>query len=204
MKKAKLPPYMLEIMEQLRDNIEGQPGKKAFYKWTWDVLDIIYMELSRKYNLQWKEWRDGNDGIRTFTLNKRAFGKTSLKFALRMEKKSEDKVGLCLICGLTQGNGIPDYHQPITDSYISRNTRNFDEMLEATFQHRGRALGLKTEPITGGWNRLPDDYRNEGKTAESCCSTIEEIFEQLQPGPRQVLKKKKEYDESEAIADDTI
>ncbi len=63
MKDSDIPSDVLEIMKQLRDNIQGRPGTQGFYPW--DVLDAIYQKLSQEYDLPWTEC---NKYYMTFTL----------------------------------------------------------------------------------------------------------------------------------------
>lgn len=185
MEEPNISPDVLEIMKQLRDNIQGhpdtrnRPGLQGFSRWEKeDVLDAVYRELSLKYDLPWTECTNDYE---TFTLNKMAFDHVSLEFALRIRKESGDRVQLYLICGITREDGKPDY--ATAGDYIAENEENgrqFKKLLENTFLEDGRTLGVKTGKTT--WNRLPKDTRYENLDAEHCCREIETIFKELQSG----------------------
>ncbi len=187
-----VPADVLLIVKQLYDNIRGRPdiqnrpGDKGFSRWKReeDVLDAIYQRLSREYDLPWTECTADYE---TFTLNKKEFEKAALEFALRIKKERADQVLLYLICGLTRESGKPDY--AIAGDYISENAEKFNELLAATFKESGQTLGLKTSPIKSAWNRLPEKACYEKLDAEQCCHMVENIFEELLPGPAQALKR---------------
>lgn len=184
MREPDIPSDVLEIMKQLRDNIQARPGVQGFSRW--DVLDSIYRKLSQKYGLAWTECTAGYE---TFTLNKNEYGQESLEFALRVQKESGDLTRLYLICGLTRENGKPDYAS--AGEYISENAEKFNELLEATFKEGGKTLELKTRPLKNVWNRLPEKACYEKLDAEQCCREIENILKELRPGigPARILER---------------
>jgi len=181
--ETQYPADVLEIMKQLRDNIQGQSDTRnrsdlqGFSCWRReDVLDAVYRELL-KYDLPWTECTNDYE---TFTLNKMAFDHVSLEFALRIRKESGDRVQLYLICGITREDGKPDY--ATAGDYITENEENagqFKRLLADTFLEDGRTLGVKTGKTT--WNRLPKDTRYENLDVEQCCREIAAIFETLRP-----------------------
>lgn len=96
MKEPGIPSDVLEIMKQLRDNIQGEPNTqvrpgvqlKCFSQWEkTDVLDALYQKLST-YDLPWTEC---TPTYMTFTLNKKEFETASLEFALRIKKERVKK-----------------------------------------------------------------------------------------------------------------
>lgn len=186
-KEPDIPSDVLEIMRQLHDNIEGQPGNPAhparpgFSRWKGDdVLDAVYRELSKGYELPWTEC---TNEYMTFTLHKEKFEKTSLEFALRIKKEGNTQVRLCLICGLTGEDGTPDYAS--AGDYISEHSDHFEALLKHTF----REGDFKVKTGKTAWNRLPGETccENAGK----CFDEIEQVFKKLQPEPEQMLKGKR-------------
>lgn len=187
MKEPGIPSGVLEIMKQLRDNIQGEPNTqvrpgvqlKCFSQWEkTDVLDVLYQKLST-YDLPWTEC---TPSYMTFTLNKKEFETASLEFALRIKREHvkkerednaecEDRVRLYLICGLTQEDGKPDYAS--ASSYISKNYENFETLLADTFKES--SLKVKSGKTT--WNRLPEEVCCEN--AQQCYDWIEENFKEL-------------------------
>ena len=187
MKEPDIPPDVLEIMKQLCDNIRGEPNTqvrpgvplKCFSHWEkTDVLDALYQKLSI-YDLLWTEC---TPTYMTFTLNKMEFGTASLEFALRIKKERakkeregsaeyENQVRLYLICGLTQGDGKPDYAS--ASGYISKNYENFETLLADTFKESG----LKVKPGKTTWDRLPEEVCCEN--AGECYEWIKENFKEL-------------------------
>lgn len=192
MKEPDIPPDVLEIMKQLHDNIKGRPDirnrpdDQGFSRWKReeDVLDAVYRSLSRQYDLLWTECTGDYE---TFTLNKKEFGRASLEFALRVKKERQDRVRLYLICGVTREDGKPDY--ATAGDYISENAGEFNELLAATFQEKGRTLELKTCTVKSVWNRLPEKGCYEELDAEQCCREIGNIFKELLPGLGRSFKK---------------
>lgn len=192
MKEPDIPSDVREIMIQLRDNIKGQPGiqslrgSQGFSRWEEDVLDAIYHELSKDYELLWTEC--DNDYM-TFTLHKEKFEEASLEFALRIKKEGKTRVRLYLICGLTGEDGKTDYAS--AGGYISKHADKFKTLLEDTFQDSGKTLEIKPDPIRSAWNRLPERDCYKELDADGCRREIEKILKALQPGPGQKLKKNK-------------
>ena len=197
MKEPDIPSDVLEIMKQLRDNIQGGPapqtrpgiaGKPGFSPWNGksDVLYEVYQKLSSVYRLPWTEC--GGDYM-TFTLHKEKFEKASLEFALRIKKEGQNQMRLYLICGLTGGDGKTDYDS--AGDYISKNPSAFKKLLENTFQDSGKALEIKPDPIKSAWNRLPERDCYRKLNTDGCCGEIERIVKALQPRPGQELRKSK-------------
>lgn len=203
MKEPGIPSDVLEIMKQLRDNIQGGPDTqirsgvqlKCFSKWEKkDVLDTLYQKLSN-YDLPWTEC---TPAYMTFTLNKMKFGTVSLEFALRIKKERvkkeceskaeyEDRVRLYLICGLTQEDGKPDY--AAAGDYISEHHEEFANLLETTFSEGGNTLKLKTDPVKSTWNRLPENACYKNLDADSCYHEIEKILKNLTSESAKRLRK---------------
>lgn len=83
---------LVEIMKQLRDNIQGHPsegqyhpGREGFSEWTpRNILDDIYKKLCQQYNLLWTECSEPYKYM-TFRIHK----EKNLEFALRIKKRTK-------------------------------------------------------------------------------------------------------------------
>lgn len=180
-----IPTDVLEIMKQLRDNIQGYPGEgeserhpghPCFSKW-WkeDVLDRIYQTLCQQYNLSWTEC---TDRYITCTLHK----ENNLEFALRVKKETKDSVSLHLICGITMENEKPNY--ALAGPYIYDHPQEYKALLSNTFFNPENVSGSTSKST---WNRLKGmDHKNQdGISPEVCLGKIEEVLSWL----KESLKK---------------
>lgn len=170
---------ILEILKQLRDNIQGYPSettlcpdrRSVFSSW-WqsDILDDIYQELSQQYNLSWTEC---TDQYITFTLHKR----DTLEFALRIKKKAEDCVSLHLICGVIQDDGTPDYAE--AGPYIYDHPNDFESLLSETFSDHEKVKDTTAKSVWERMNVILCEKTNDSSSiswAKVCSSKIEEVF----------------------------
>ena len=182
---------VLEIMKQLRDNIQGSPfcpqRHPGFLFLKTDILDEIYQVLcNRNYDLLWTEC---TDQYMTFTLHK----KGSLGFALRMKKKSETCVSLHLICGVIQENKTPDYAK--AGPYIYDSPDEFETLLSEAFSDSDREK-VKHTTWKSDWERMKVILceRPHGSSlaawASACSDEIEEVFSWLNTDVYERLKKK--------------
>lgn len=183
---------VLEIMKQLRDNIQGHPGEgegeyqpahQGFSEW-WpkDILDQIYSELFRRYNLPRTEWTECNGCYITCRIHKEG----GLEFALRIKKEKEDSLRLHLICGHTQGDGNPDYGA--AGSYIQDHPQEFQDLLSKTFSKREN---INDSTAKSTWDRLKstDHKSQDGIGLEACLEKIEEIFSWLDHDIKEKLRR---------------
>ncbi len=175
-----IPPDVLEIMKQLRDNIHREdiyrPGRDlGFYLWQGDILDDIYQDLAQHYALPWTEC---TDQYMTCTLHK----KDKLEFALRIQKEDEDSVTLHLICGLAQGDEKPDY--TLAGPYIHGHPQEYEHLLLETFSNQEN---VSESTAKSTWDRMKVvDYKRQ---EETCLEKIEEVFSWLRDGIKEKRKR---------------
>lgn len=170
-----IPVDVLEIMKQLRDNIQRyprhRPGHMCFSQWgREDILDEIYQTLCQKYNLSWTEC---TYQYMTCTLKKEG----ELEFALRIQKEGENSVSLHLLYGITQ-EGKPNY--ALTVPHIRENPQEYEVLLSNTFANRENVFD---STVASKWDRMKVIHCK--KQDGTCIEKIEEVFSWLKDGIRE-------------------